>query len=119
MTYGIREFSTLMEKAYDAYGKIGSTPFPMDPYSREAVTLRKSKREAYQYVLEMMPDVKQIEQDEIDAARYRRLRAWMSSNVKEGWDEVSNLGSIGSYLTTEDFDGYLDGLGECKVGLQA
>lgn len=117
MSYGIREFKTLMENSFEAYGKVGSTPFPMDPYSREAVQLRNNKREAYQYVLEMMPDVDQIEQDKKDAERYRRLRNWMGSNVKEGWNEVQNLGSIVAYLSYEDFDSYLDNLGECKVGL--
>lgn len=119
MNYGLKEFAALVEEAYKAYGEVGSTPFPMDPYSRASVQLRHNKREALQYVLEMMPDVNQYEQDKLDAERYRRLREWMSTNVQEGWNEVSNLGAIGSYLTRDDFDGYLDGLGKCKVGLMS
>ena len=51
-----------------------------------------------------------------DAERYRKLRKWMSTNVKKGWSEVETLGAISVYAQ-EDFDAYLDGLPECNVGL--
>ncbi len=57
------------------------------------------------------------EQDQIDAARYRKLRQWMSSNVKEGWQEVENLAAIACYVDWEHFDMSLDALPECNVGL--
>lgn len=52
-----------------------------------------------------------------DAQRYAKLRYWMSSNVKEGWDEVEKLGAIACYLSLDDFDKYLDSLPECNFGL--
>lgn len=52
-----------------------------------------------------------------NAQRYEKLRYWMSSNVKEGWDEVEKLGAIAAYLSLEDFDKYLDSLPECNFGL--
>lgn len=52
-----------------------------------------------------------------DAERYRKLRRWMSSNVKEGWDEVTMLGAIGAYLDWDTFDTQLDSLPVCNVGL--
>lgn len=52
-----------------------------------------------------------------DAERYRKLRAWMSSNVKEGWQEVERLGAIAAYVNWDEFDKYLDELPECNVGL--
>lgn len=55
--------------------------------------------------------------DYTDAARYRKLRRWMSSNVPEGWEEVKNLGGLACYAGWEEFDGYLDALPECNVGL--
>lgn len=54
-----------------------------------------------------------------DAARYRKLRRWMSSNVPEGWDEVEKLGAIACYMGWPDFDAALDTLPECNVGLCA
>lgn len=56
-------------------------------------------------------------QDKADAERYRKLRRWMSSNVKEGWEEVSRLGAIASYVDWDAFDAYLDELPVCNVGL--
>lgn len=52
-----------------------------------------------------------------DAARYRKLKEWMSSNVPEGWKEVENLGGIACHAGSDDFDAYLDSLPECNVGL--
>ena len=52
-----------------------------------------------------------------DEERYYKLRNWMSSNVKEGWQEVENLGAIAAYTSWQDFDKYLDDLPECNVGL--
>lgn len=52
-----------------------------------------------------------------DAERYRKLRRWMSSNVKEGWNEVEQLGAIGAYLDWDTFDAQLDSLPVCNVGL--
>lgn len=53
----------------------------------------------------------------VDAMRYRKLRNWMSSNVREGWSEVENLGGIACYVSWDEFDAYLDALPECNVGL--
>ena len=36
--------------------------------------------------------------DKADAMRYRKLRHWMSSNVKEGWNEVERLGSLAVWM---------------------
>lgn len=55
--------------------------------------------------------------DEVCAARYRKLRRWMSSNVREGWQEVENLGAVAAWMSWEDFDNYLDSLPECTFGL--
>lgn len=55
--------------------------------------------------------------DRINAARYYRLRGWMSSNVPEGWERVENLGAIACYVDWNNFDRYLDDLGVCNVGL--
>jgi len=53
----------------------------------------------------------------MNAARYRKLRAWMSSNVQEGWSEVEKLAAIAAYLSWDDMDKALDALPECNVGL--
>jgi hypothetical protein len=58
-----------------------------------------------------------VSNDRLDAARYRKLRGWMSSNVKDGWSEVEKLSAIACYLSWDDFDASLDGLPECNVGL--
>jgi len=52
-----------------------------------------------------------------DAVRYKKLRRWMSSNVKEGWEEVERMGAVASWVGWDDFDAYLDALPECAVGL--
>jgi hypothetical protein len=52
-----------------------------------------------------------------DAERYKKLRRWMSSNVKEGWTEVENLGAIAAYMGWDEMDKALDGLPMCTVGL--
>jgi len=54
---------------------------------------------------------------EPDALRYAKLRSWMSSNVKEGWQEVERLGAIAACVNWDEFDKYLDELPECNVGL--
>ena len=54
---------------------------------------------------------------EADAARYRKLRNWMSSNVKEGWSEVESLGAVACYMDWDTFDKHLDDLPECNFGL--
>lgn len=53
----------------------------------------------------------------IDAGRYRKLQLWMASNVKEGWQEVEKMGGISAWMSCADMDQYLDGLGDCNVGL--
>jgi hypothetical protein len=53
----------------------------------------------------------------LDAERYRKLRAWMTSNVKEGWDEVTTLAAVGCHVDWDAFDHTLDQLPECNVGL--
>lgn len=55
--------------------------------------------------------------DHNDAERYRKLRGWMSSNVKEGWCEVEKLAAIACYLSWDDFDANLDQMTDCNVGL--
>jgi len=52
-----------------------------------------------------------------NAQRYEKLRRWMSTGVQEGWDEVTKLGAIGTYLDWDTFDSQLDGLPVCNVGL--
>ncbi len=53
----------------------------------------------------------------LDAERYLKLKKWMSSNVREGWEEVENLGGIACYAGFDEFDAYLDALPDCNVGL--
>lgn len=52
-----------------------------------------------------------------DAERYRKLRRWMTSNVKEGWSEVEQLAAIGVYMGWDEMDKNLDALPVCNVGL--
>jgi len=54
-----------------------------------------------------------------DAARYRKLRRWMSSNVTEGWTQVEQLAAIACYVDWSAFDEALDALPECTHGLCA
>ncbi len=54
-----------------------------------------------------------------NAARYEKLRGWMSSNVKEGWKEVEQLAAIACYVDWSAFDESLDDLPECNVGLMS
>lgn len=54
---------------------------------------------------------------QLDGLRYRKLREWMSSNVKEGWKEIENLSSIYTYVGFSEGDAYLDYLPDCNVGL--
>lgn len=55
--------------------------------------------------------------DKVDAERYRKLRRYMGSNVKEGWDIVCQLGGVCSWVGWDAMDQYLDELPECNVGL--
>lgn len=57
------------------------------------------------------------EQTKIDAARYRKLQMWMSSNVIEGWSVVEQLGAVAAWEGLYAMDDYLDSLDECDVGL--
>lgn len=52
-----------------------------------------------------------------DAARYAKLRRWMSINVDEGWRKIEMLGAIAAYMDMERFDEELDAMPECDVGL--
>ncbi len=52
-----------------------------------------------------------------DAERYRKLRRWMSSNVKEVWARVEELGAIAANVCWDEMDASLDELPECNVGL--
>lgn len=54
-----------------------------------------------------------------DAARYRKLQGWMSSNVPEGWQEVERMAALCAWQSQEDMDSYLDSLGECQLGLMS
>lgn len=54
-----------------------------------------------------------------DAARYVKLRGWMSSNVPEGWSEVERLGALAAWESWDAMDAYLDSLPECSVGLMS
>lgn len=57
------------------------------------------------------------DQDYIDAARYRKLRMWMSMNQKETWDEVCRLAAVGCYVSDDEFDLWLDGMKDIESGL--
>lgn len=52
-----------------------------------------------------------------DAARYRKLQMWMSSNVIEGWSVVEQLGAVAAWEGHDSMDKFLDSLEECNVGL--
>ncbi len=52
-----------------------------------------------------------------NAARYIKLRGWMSSNVEEGWEQVECLAAISCYIDFEAFDKHLDTMPDCNVGL--
>ena len=52
-----------------------------------------------------------------DAMRYRKLRGWMSGNVKESWQEVENMGALCAWESWDAMDEYLDSLSECNLGL--
>lgn len=52
-----------------------------------------------------------------DAARYRKLQRWMSTNVPEGWAEVERLAGISTHVSFEMMDKMLDELPICNVGL--
>lgn len=54
---------------------------------------------------------------ERDAERYRKLRRWMSGNVKESWQEVENMGALCAWESWDAMDEYLDSLSECNLGL--
>lgn len=52
-------------------------------------------------------------------ARLNKLLGWMSSNVKEGWDEVCRIAAVATYVSYEEAVVYLDQLPACTVGLCA
>lgn len=58
-----------------------------------------------------------VDSDALDAARYRKLRGWMSSCVQEGWSEIEKLSAIACYMSHDHFDANLDSLPECNLGL--
>lgn len=58
-------------------------------------------------------------QDQIDAARYRKLRGWMSGNVPESWEEVERIGAVAAWASWDDMDAYLDALPDCTLGLMS
>lgn len=60
-----------------------------------------------------------ITQDQIDAARYRKLRGWMSGNVPETWKEVENMGAVAAWASWDEMDAYLDALPDCTHGLMS
>lgn len=57
------------------------------------------------------------EDNRVNAARYKKLRRWMSSNVQEGWTVVEQLGAVASWQGWNEMDQYLDTLPECEHGL--
>lgn len=59
----------------------------------------------------------EIAEAPIDARRYRKLLAWMSSNVPEGWAEVQKVAGVAAYVGWDAADQYIDELPECNVGL--
>jgi hypothetical protein len=61
----------------------------------------------------------QLKDARTNAARYEKLRRWMSSNVQEGWRKVENLAAIGCYVDWDSFDAHLDVMPVCNVGLCA
>jgi hypothetical protein len=52
-----------------------------------------------------------------DAARYRKLLCWMSTNVPEGWEVVCQVGAVAAWMGHPDADQFLDSLEEANVGL--
>jgi hypothetical protein len=54
-----------------------------------------------------------------DAFRFHKLLGWMSSNVKEGWDQVCMVASVATYVSHPEACEFLDSLPECNVGLMA
>ena len=62
-------------------------------------------------------DKQTVESLETDALRYRKLQRWMSSNVKEGWGVVEQLGAVAAWQGWDEMDQFLDSLEECNVGL--
>lgn len=61
--------------------------------------------------------LEQLQRMAADAARYHKLRGYMSSNVQEGWGEVERIGAVAAWMSWQDADAYLDALPECNVGL--
>jgi len=61
--------------------------------------------------------LEQLQRMAADAARYHKLRGWMSSNVQEGWQEVERAGAVAAWMGWQEADAYIDALPECTVGL--
>jgi len=85
-----------------------------DDYNEEMVRIEKLFR-----ALIGSPAVAQPVADERDAARYRKLRRWMGSNVPEGWKQVEHLGAVCAWMGRDEMDAMLDDMPECGVGLAA
>lgn len=77
------------------------------------IAVRKILETAY-YASPPTPEAQTTNQD---ATRYKKLRNWMSSNVKEGWNVVCQPGAVAAWQGWDDFDEYLDSLPECDMGL--
>jgi hypothetical protein len=54
-----------------------------------------------------------------EVARLHKLLGWMSTNTKEGWDEVCRIGAVAVYESHETALNYLDSLPEASVALAA
>jgi len=54
-----------------------------------------------------------------NALRYQKLRDWMGSNAKDGWDVVCQLGAVAAWEGYKAMDEYLDALPSCSFGLLA
>lgn len=130
--YGLKEYKALLEDEIKRLNDPMSTPFGCDPFIQTSINIRLAKLESINYAIEMIPSqfdiarhskrlVERLKEElnlaRTNEARYEKLRSYMSSNVKEGWVRVEELGAIAAYLSWNDFDQYLDSLPECNVGL--
>lgn len=130
--YGLKEYKALLERELLRLDDPNNTQFGLDPFCEMEINIRLAKQESINYAIEMMPsqfDIarhskrlverlkEELKQSRTNEARYEKLRRYMSSNVKDGWGKVENLGAIAAYLSWDDFDQYLDSLPECNVGL--
>jgi hypothetical protein len=49
-----------------------------------------------------------VPDDQVDAERYRKLRAFMGRNQKASWDAIERLAAVACYVGVDHFDAYLD-----------